>query len=343
MAATTETRVWDAVLSTTLANYRQTLHDNIFNDNVVLFWLNMNGKKQLEDGGERIEETLLYGKNTAIQNFQGYQVLNTTPQEGITKAFYIWKEIGGPITISRREQRQNSGKHAIIKLLDGKVKQTELSLKEAVNEQLAGDPSSAASENNGGTNNPLLLSGLSRFAQKDPTTTHNVGGIAQNNESWWRNVQKSATANWVSDRAGLADMRFMYRKTSKGNDHPDFIIGDGESYDAYESMLDPAIRYTDLRFGDAGFINLRFKGAVYTYDEVYENVSTPQTYSTGEGIQYWMNSKYINWSVDMESDFITTPFVRPHNQLAMTAHIVTMAELTCSNRRRLGVLHSIAA
>ena len=342
MAATSETRTWNALLSTSLANYRPVLHDNIFNDLVILFWLNQAERKRKEDGGHRIEETLMYAQNETAKVYSGYEVLDVTPQEGITKAYYDWKQAAVSITISRREERQNSGKGRLLNLLQAKTVQAELTLKDLLNQQLIGDASTAASENYGGTTLATRFSGITRMAQKDPTAAHSVGGIAQNTETWWRNqtTDSSGTAGGFPTN-GIAQMRTMYNDCSKGNDHPDFIIGDQGTYEAYEGELDDNIRYMDTRFGDAGFINLRFKGAVYTYDEWFASMPTPQTYGTDNGIQYYLNSKYIEWVVDSMTDFITTPFIRPTNQDARTAQILVMGELVCSNRRRLGVLHTI--
>lgn len=343
MAATTETRTWNAILSTTLANYRSVLHDNIFRSNIVLFWLNQAGKKRTEDGGHRIEETLLYAQNTGAMNYSGYELLDTTPQEGMTKAFADWKQGSVPITISRKEERQNSGRHRLLNLLESKAIQAELTLKQRLNAQLIGDPSSATTEQNGEGNLPKHFAGIAHYIQKDPTTANTVEGIDQSSESWWRNKTKSAVASWTTNKAGLADMRTMYNDVSESNDHPDFILADQGTYEAYESMLQADTRYLDTRFGDAGFINLRFKGAVVTYDEHFDTVGTPQTFSTGEGVMYFLNSRYLSWVVDKETDFMTTPFVKPYDQDARVAHILLMGNLTTGNRRRGGVIFSIAA
>ena len=61
------------------------------------------------NGGERIQVPLMYGTNSTVKSYRGYEQLDTTPQDGMTSAFYEWKEVAGTISISRLEQRQNSG------------------------------------------------------------------------------------------------------------------------------------------------------------------------------------------------------------------------------------------
>ncbi len=62
MAGLVESRTWDALLTTTLANYREKLIDNIFDDYPLLSWLNgklgraLRGSsvKRVISGGESI-------------------------------------------------------------------------------------------------------------------------------------------------------------------------------------------------------------------------------------------------------------------------------------------------
>lgn len=341
MGATVETSwTWTSLLSTTLAKFRPVLHDNIFKDLVLLFWLNEAGKKRMEDGGSRVEETLLYAKNTTAKNYSGYELLDTTPQEGITKAYYDWKQASVSITISRKEERQNSGRSQVLNLLKGKTLQAELTLKDLLNQQLIGDASSETRQQDGSSeSNPKYFSGMARFVQDVPANAHTVGGIAQGTEAWWRNQAtdfNGASVAWAT--FGLKRMATTYNLCSEGNDHPDLLLGDRETYEEYEALLESSARYIDKRFGNGGFTNLRFKGAPYTYDSWFESMATPQIFSTDTGRIYFLNSKYISWVVDQESDFMTTPFVRPENQDARTAQILLMAEMVSANRRRLGVM-----
>jgi len=75
-----------ALLSTTLKNYQKTLTDNIHKSNAVFFQLKKDGYIREEDGGERIVEPLMYGKNDTAKSYSGYESLDVTPQEGIDSA-----------------------------------------------------------------------------------------------------------------------------------------------------------------------------------------------------------------------------------------------------------------
>lgn len=87
MAGVSETRTWDALLTTTLANYREKLIDNIFDTYPFLSWLNgklgvaLRGtkRKRTEDGGETIVEHLLYEVSSAVKTYSQYELLDVTP------------------------------------------------------------------------------------------------------------------------------------------------------------------------------------------------------------------------------------------------------------------------
>jgi hypothetical protein len=84
MAGLSETRTYDSLLTTTLANYQKTLVDNIFDDYPFLSYINgklgkaMRGGsiKRVENGGESILEHLLYGTNSTVKSYAGAETLD---------------------------------------------------------------------------------------------------------------------------------------------------------------------------------------------------------------------------------------------------------------------------
>ena len=70
---------YDALLSTTIANYRDTFADTLSQSYFLLYWLTTQGRQIEEDGGESIVVPLMYGKNQTVKSYDGYEVLDTTP------------------------------------------------------------------------------------------------------------------------------------------------------------------------------------------------------------------------------------------------------------------------
>ena len=131
MAGVSETRTYDALLTTTLANYRKKLVDNIFDTYPLLSWLNgklgtaLRGEavKRTVNGGESIVEHLLYEQNSTAKSYSGSELLDTTLQDGMTIARYNWKQYSATVGITGLEERANGGEAALIRLLESKTKQ----------------------------------------------------------------------------------------------------------------------------------------------------------------------------------------------------------------------------
>lgn len=90
MAGVSESRTYDSLLTTTLAAFEKKIEDQIFDDYPLLSWLNgklgraMRGGsvKKMQRGGESIVAHLLFEQNSTVDSYSGYELLDTTPQEG---------------------------------------------------------------------------------------------------------------------------------------------------------------------------------------------------------------------------------------------------------------------
>lgn len=302
---------FDALLSTTLANYRNKLEDNVFTARPLTYWLSDKGRIRMESGGTKIVEQLIYGQNDTVKSYSGYETLSLTPQEGISAAEYDWKQYGASIAISGIEEAKNNGEHAIINLLEAKIMQAEESLREGFNVMFFGDGTGNSGKN---------WNGLGNIVESGNT----VGGIdssAVGNE-FWRSYEEN-TAGALT----LAQMATAYNSVSVGNDHPDVILTTQTLFEKYESLLQPQLRYTDTKTADAGFQNLLFKSAPIMYD-----VHAPA------GTMFFLNSKYLKLVGHTDKWFSQTEFVRPENQDARFALIMCYGNLVCSNRKKQGKL-----
>src|SRR5215831_32369 len=126
---------YDSILSTSLFNYNSTLVDNISKSNALFYKIQENGLYEDEDGGVAIQVNLMYGLGTADW-YNGYDTLNTDPMDGITAAFFDWRQMSVPITISRLEERKNSTSERILSLIESKIMQAEIGIKEKFSKAL---------------------------------------------------------------------------------------------------------------------------------------------------------------------------------------------------------------
>lgn len=310
----------NALFSTTLQNYQPTLVDNIFKDLVLLNHMNQGGRVVMEEGGTQIVEPVLYEENTTAASYADYDNILLTPQEGITAAIYNWKQIAASIAISGIEEAKNRGTEAIIKLLNAKIMQAEMSIKKLVNDQLL--------SSNDGTTNPLEFNGIGGFAGSINTA---IGGIDAATESWWNPTIPAGIQNAT---LSLVNMANVYNNASKGNDTPDIIITTEPLFSKYESLLTPNVRYQDVAKANAGFQNLMFKQTPVVYD-----LAMPGNQSSNASM-YFLNTKYLKLTGMNGHWFTSTPFQQGTvaQKDARYAIVLAYGQLTCSNRSRQGYL-----
>jgi hypothetical protein len=314
---------FNAILSTTLQNYQPTLVDNIFKDLVLLNHLNERGRVRVEEGGSSIVEPLMYGVNGTVSSYSGYDPISLTPQDGISAAEYQWKQIAGSIAISGIEEAKNRGTEAIIKLLNAKIMQTEMSLKSDLNTMLFGDGT-------GNSNKDFL--GLAAIAGNVNNT---VGGIDASTETWWN---PTIIAGIQNATLSLANMTTTYNTASKGNDTPDLIVTTEPLFAKYESLLSNFVRYQDVEKANAGFTNLMFKQTPVVFD-----FAVPGN-QVSNASMYFLNTKYLKLTGMNGHWFNTTDFQNGTvaGKDARYALVMAFGELTCSNRSRQGYLSADA-
>lgn len=356
-APSSNTVYYDALLSTTLAAYRKTLVDNIYKDSAFLSYLRLTEAVKKQNGGERVSQPLMYGKNATIKTVGGYEQLDTTPQEGFTTAFMEWAEIGGTISISRKEERQNSGEGRLINLLEGKIKQAEMSLREELNSQLiVGEVSSATFVPKLSTEGHLGISPLGYWFRKlngtDPTRGGDPGNIPSDTYAWWRHRTADFGNNSVAGQdfkmsvttyAGLkAALRRVYNYASRGSGgSPDLVLFDQVSFETYENSLDTAVRYVNTKMADMGFDTIKLRGATCIWDEKVPDIYTG-TEAITVGTAFFINTEFYQLVIDSETDIVTTPFVEPENQTVKTAKVLFMGNTIVTNMRKNAVAMSIS-
>ena len=357
MAPSSRTIDYDALLTSTLDAYRDALTDNIIASNVLLSAIKAEGGWQKQDGGERIRIPLMYGK-TPVKSYSGYDTLDVTPVDGMTTAFYTWRQLATPIAISRMEERQNSGEAALFNLLKAKIQQAELSISEEVNLQLLGKTVSGSAfvSGNGGKDlDPIAL-----HIPKDPTSSVSIGNISQSTYSWWRPRSVDGTTDGATSKDSGADSGFdlntwaelfeaishLYNRCSRGpGGRPNMVLTDQRGFEMFESGLRDKTRYTQQSKATLAFDNILFKPGVPLYwDEFMPDVGTGVAYdSSSYALSTYMmlNTKYLYFMVDSQTDFINTPFTKPENQDAKVSHILLYGNLCCSQRRKQGLLYGV--
>ena len=302
---------YDQVSAITSKYFLPTLADNIFDSNPM--YKRAKGKfLKTIDGGERIIMPLGYAATSASGWYNGSDVLSTTDNQSITGAELLWKQLYGNITISRREELQNSGKSQILSLVKSKMQMTEKTLSDTMGTALF---------NAGSTTDAII--GLRAWVGVSNT----VGGISQTSNSWWQAQVDSSTTT-----LSMAAMQNIYNACSVDSDMPTVAVCSRTLLNLYYSLLQPQQRFTDAETAKGGFSSLMFNGIPVIADS-----HCPAAH------MFMLNEKYLHLFVHKDENFRMDPFIKPVNQNIRVGKIFAATAFGCNNNRLQGLLSAITA
>lgn len=305
----------DVVLTTSLADYRRVLVDNVYNDVPTFRILNQAGRKRMVNGGISIVEHVVSRKQTDGGWYVGASNLNTTQGENTMLCEYKWQNCYEPIQISRDDERSNAGDmHKLIDLVGTRIQLAEMAIKDRLGQAMVTDVADAT--------NMVDLSTL--------VNTGQLGTIVGSTDTFW---QATNTTSGAFATQGLTDMQTLFYAISSSSqmDNPTHIITTRTVFTRYEQTRLPLERLMNTETGKAGFTNLTFKGVPIIWDQYCDS-----------GVLYMLNTNYWNLVVDTETDLVTTPFISPVNQTVKIAFILWRGNQTTNNRRRFGKLNTLS-
>lgn len=337
------TQDFGALLSTTLYNYRRTIADNISTSNVLLYYLMKVEKSGYVPTpgmglGERAAIPLMYGLAPA-ESYSGYDTLVLVPTDGITTAFYQWRQAAVPIMISRIELRKNAGDNQVVALLKAKVAQAELGIQDYFGKALIrgnGDNTSSqiATARTNSNNGSTFIDPLFMQVSKDGLGT--VGNIDPSTNVWWKNQFTDFTA--VTTFAGLLkNLRKLFNNCSKGpGGAPNLVLMEQQTRELYEAALYAQFRATDYRSIDIPFDNVQFRGAPAVWDEFMPDVGAG-TLAVTKGSVAMLNTKFWQIQYDPETNFLASSVREPVDGDSQVQHILWYGAALISQRRKQGV------
>ena len=309
------TTIDDSVLTTTLADYQKRLVDNVYNAVVMFKLANEAGTKKMIDGGSSIVEHLIREKQDDGGFYLGADVLNNTQGQDTTIVEFRWQNGYEQITVTRDEERMNSGAtHKLLDLVGMKTQLSERAIQDRLDQALSTPVSTA--------NNLIDIDTL--------VGTGTLGTIAGGTYTFW---QATRTTSGAFATQGLTDMvTGTYAVSSSAMvDNPTVYLTTKTIFQKFEQTRLPLERISNGSLSaNAGFTNLTFKGKPVIYGNY-----------VGSGLLYGLNMNYIYLAVDTATDLVTTPFITPTNQTVKVAYILWRGNMVTNNRRRHFRLGSI--
>jgi hypothetical protein len=303
---------YDQVTAITQKKFIPKMYDNVFDSNPLLQRAKKKGWYEKLDGGERIVVPLNYASTAASGWYSGAQTLDTSDNQNITAAEYLWKQLYANITIRRDEELKNSGDSQILALVKNKVKIAEKTMADTLGTALYSDGSDSAA--------PV---GLRDIVAVDQT----VGGISQSSNSWWQ-----AKVDSTSTVLSMSAMQTIFTQCTIDNDSPSVGIATRTIYDLYYNLLQPQQRFASEETAKGGFSSLMFNGVPIIADS-----------HCPSGNLFFLNEDYLHLFAHKDEDMKMGEFQKPVNQNIKLAQIFWMGALGSSNNRLHGRLSAIAA
>mgnify|MGYP003626929020 FL=1 len=103
------TITWGPLLSSTVMNYLDSgmLRDQVHKRSPFWSWLREGNRIKRLTGGERIKLPVMYEGSGNFKRYSGLEALDPTGYEGITNAFFNWKQAATSVVISGLDKRSN--------------------------------------------------------------------------------------------------------------------------------------------------------------------------------------------------------------------------------------------
>lgn len=334
------------IVSTTLRNRSGELADNVTRNNALLARLKEKGKVKPFSGGRTIVQEIEYAMNSTYKRYSGYEVLNISPSDVFTAAEYPIRQAAVAVSISGLEELQNSGKEAIIDLLDSRITNAEHTFANGLAYDIYSDGTA--------TNQ---INGLQNLVSTAPTSG-TVGGIDRATWTFWRNIAVSANTNASVPVVNAGNIQSLMNRTVlqivRGKDGPDLIVADTNYYRFFLESLQAIQRVTDEKSAALGFTALKYYGSGRAIDVVldggFQGFSTDPIPVTGTGAQttvlggvlggastagngmYFLNTNYIFYRPHRDRNCVPlNPDRFSVNQDAMVKLIGWAGNLTLSN------------
>jgi hypothetical protein len=308
-----------------------TLVDNVYKSNLTFFRLNARNKKILQ-GGLQIEVPLVYTQFVNGGAYQGFDLLDVSPNDTVKNGAWDWKQAYVPVTVDGLTLIRADSPEAIVNFLSFYFEnaQTELAdilglgvwstgtnAKQIDGIELAVDDGSHAWNTGGNSFNG--------------TQAATYGGLSRAANTWWQ----GQTSNEGAVALTMPLMQTAFGNATMGARHPTIIITDQTRYNGYWALPQAVQAFpvqptgVDELLAQAGFTNLLFNNVPIAVDP-----HLPSNGVASKGAFYFLNEDYMYLYVNPRADFTMKDFREPINQDAMTSLILWAGNLIFTNCAR---------
>ena len=325
------------LLSSTLYSIRDGEVDELFKKVPFLDDAKKNGGIEYEDGGIKIQRPLSVAEHSTIsQMTTGYEPVSLAVADVLKPAIYNWSDFVAPIVISKKEELENSGEKAVVKIVEARMRSVMSLLRRELNKQIiAGNSATLTTMNtlNG------QVAGTEKFLENrapGATQTSVVGGLSKSTLNVPGFYNQYATANAAFGTDGLGAMHNIYTASNVITPMGEVksIIASTAAFANYKRSLFLNERYIDEKTLDGGRMSLAYAGAALSADsDMPTNGGTPNNFS-----MYFINFDGIKMVIHKDGDFAVSPFEYISGTTARAATVYFKGQLIADHLGSCGVL-----
>ena len=326
------------LLSSTLYSIRDSEVDQLFRKTAFLDLVKSAGGIEYEDGGIKIQRPLsVVDHSTITQLATGYEPVSLAVSDILKPAVYDWSDFVAPIVITQKEELENQGEKAIVKILEARMKNVMGMLRRELNKQILAGTSATLSTMSSLNGFTLTTGFLEEGAAAPATQTNIVGGLQKSvlNVPGWYNsrLQSTGAANIV------ADLTAVYQEANQFSPFGDVraIIVNPLTFASYKAALFDKERFMSADKLDGGRLQLAFANAVVEQDnEMPTNGGGGNQYSA-----YLLNFEGIKMCIHSDADFALSPMEHVSGTTARSANLYFKGQLIADHLRGSGVLFGL--
>ena len=329
------------LLSSTLFSIRDGEVDELYQKTAFLDSARKHGGIEKEDGGIKIQRPLSIAEHSTITQLPtGYEPVSLAVRDVLQPAIYDWCDFTAPIIVTKKEDLENSGEKAIVKIVEARMRSVMSMLRRELNKQIIAGNSAILTTMN--TLSPAAAGGFFEVETK-PNQSRTVGGVSKAtfNVNGWTN--QIFDVNNVFGTDGIRGMQALYINSNTVSPMGDIntVLLSENGMANYRRALFVNERYVNEKTLDGGRMQLAFGGAAVEQDlELGFNAtsSAASFNKTAPVTGYMLNFNGVKLVLHKDADFAVSPFEHVAGTTARAAQLYVKTQLIADHLGSCGVI-----
>lgn len=322
------TREYNRIFSLVADRVQPVLFDIVSGKTSLLFRMKEMGAIMEVGGRPHLRFTILKELPTTV-GYTDDGVITPVRGNPLTSVIFEWKQLATPVLVTGLDMIK-TGEEGIEDIIKMFIDTASISQRDALGGSTLGIFS------DGNESDLEKLTGLQTFFTTS-TTTGSVGQLSRATESDWQHKLQNISSAFATN--GFDRMTTLYRQCSQYDENVDTIVVTGSFMDNFEKNLTRTystnlplvgVAAGDQAMMDAGFPNLRYKGAL-----LFDDDGCPANRG------YFLNLKtYVKLIVRKGRASDIGDFVKAQNKDNISTHVLFAGNLVTTNLKRGGLIQN---